>query len=178
MHEIVRKLCLFYNGKVLYESNIKGCYSYMERMHSTYLLADTPQYLRDKQIIKYSGFGSSAKGVSATAPVNNFANRLIKDWFNKLVPIERTDENGNKEIIQAPSLYLLKTRALIEEAIQFNPEINVDRIRALGMVMLYREEYIILYGNNLNRESREKVRKEDPSNDLFFKRNYDFRFRQ
>lgn len=178
MHEIVRKLCLFYNGKVLYESNIKGYYSYMERMHSTYLLADTPQYLRDKQIIKYSGFGSSAKGVSATAPVNNFANRLIKDWFNKLVPIERTDENGNKEIIQTPSLYLLKTRALIEEAIQFNPEINVDRIRALGMVMLYREEYIILYGNNLNRESREKVRKDDPSNDPFFKKNYDFRFRQ
>lgn len=178
MHEIVRKLCLFYNGKVLYESNIKGYYSYMERMHSTYLLADTPQYLRDKQIIKYSGFGSSAKGVSATAPVNNFANRLIKDWFNKLVPIERTDENGNKEIIQIPGLYLLKTRALIEEAIQFNPEINVDRIRALGMVMLYREEYIILYGNNLNRESREKVRKDDPSNDPFFKRNYDFKFRQ
>ena len=178
MHEIVRKLCLFYNGKVLYESNIKGCYSYMERMHSTYLLADTPQYLRDKQIIKYSGFGSSAKGVSATASVNNFANRLIKDWFNKLVPIERTDEDGNKEIVQTPSLYLLKTRALIEEAIQFNPEINVDRIRALGMVMLYREEYIILYGNNLNRESREKVRKDDPSNDPFFKKNYDFRFRQ
>ena len=177
MHEIVRKLCLFYNGKVLYESNIKGCYSYMERMHSTYLLADTPQYLRDKQIIKYSGFGSSAKGVAATAPVNNFANRLIKDWFNKLVPIERTDENGNKEIIQTPSLYLLKTRALIEEAIQFNPEINVDRIRALGMVMLYREEYVILYGNNLNKESREKVRKDDPSNDPFFQRNYDFRFK-
>ena len=178
MHEIVRKLCLFYNGKVLYESNIKGCYSYMERMHSTYLLADTPQYLRDKQIIKYSGFGSSAKGVSATAPVNNFANRLIKDWFNKLVPVETTDENGNKEIKQVPSLYLLKTRALIEEAIQFNPEINVDRIRALGMVMLYREEYIILYGNNLNKESREKVRRDDPSNDPFFEKNYDFRFRQ
>ena len=178
MHEIVRKLCLFYNGKVLYESNIKGCYSYMEKVHSTYLLADTPQYLRDKQIIKYSGFGSSAKGVSATAPVNNFANRLIKDWFNKLIPIERIDENGNKEIIQTPSLYLLKTRALIEEAIQFNPEINVDRIRALGMVMLYREEYIILYGNNLNKESREKVRKDDPSNDPFFQRNYDFRFKQ
>lgn len=178
MHEIVRKLCLFYNGKVLYESNIKGCYSYMERTHSTYLLADTPQYLRDKQIIKYSGFGSSSKGVSATAPVNNFANRLIKDWFNKLVPIEVIDENGNKEIRQVPSLYLLKTRALIEEAIQFNPEINVDRIRALGMVMLYREEYIILYGNNLNKESREKVRKDDPANDSFFTKNYDFRFKQ
>ena len=178
MHEIVRMLCLFYNGKVMYESNIKGFYSYMEKMHSTYLLADTPQYLRDKQIIKYSGFGSSAKGISATAPVNNFANRLIKDWFNKLAPAEYTDENGNKEIRQVPSLYLLKTRALIEEAIQFTPEINVDRIRALGMAMLYREEYIILYGNNLNKESREKVKKDDPSNDIFFTRNYDFRFKQ
>lgn len=178
MHEIVRMLCLFYNGKVMYESNIKGFYSYMEKMHSTYLLADTPQYLRDKQIIKYSSFGSSAKGISAIAPVNNFANRLIKDWFNKLVPVEYTDENGNKEIKQVPSLYLLKTRALIEEAIQFTPEINVDRIRALGMVMLYREEYIILYGNNLNKESREKVKKDDPSNDAFFTRNYDFRFKQ
>lgn len=178
MHEIVRKLCLFYNGKVLYESNIKGCYSYMERMHSTYLLADTPQYLRDKQIIKYSGFGSSAKGVSATAPVNNFANRLIKDWLNKLVPVEIIGDDGNKELKQVPSLYLLKNRALIEEAIQFNPEINVDRIRALGMVMLYREEYIILYGNNINRESREKIKRDDPSNDPFFERNYDFRFKQ
>ena len=178
MHEIVRKLCLFYNGKVLYESNIKGCYSYMERMHSTYLLADTPQYLRDKQIIKYSGFGSSAKGVSATAAVNNFANRLIKDWFNKLVPIEIKDDNGNKEVQQIPSLYTLKNRALIEEAIQFNPEINVDRIRALGMVMLYREEYIIKYGNNMNVESREKVRKDDPANDAFFTRNYDFKFKK
>lgn len=178
MHEIVRKLCLFYNGKILYESNVKGCYSYMERMHSTYLLADTPQYLRDKQIIKYSGFGSSAKGVSATAAVNNFANRLIKDWFNKLIPVEYTTESGEKEIKEVPSLYLLKNRALIEEAIQFNPEINVDRIRALGMVMLFREEYIIRYGNNMNAESRERSRKDDPSNDTFFTRNYDFRFRQ
>ena len=178
MHEIVRKLCLFYNGKILYESNVKGCYSYMERVHSTYLLADTPQYLRDKQIIKYSGFGSSAKGVSATAAVNNFANRLIKDWFNKPVPVEYTTESGEKEIKEVPSLYLLKNRALIEEAIQFNPEINVDRIRALGMVMLFREEYIIRYGNNMNAESRERSRKDDPSNDTFFTRNYDFRFRQ
>ena len=176
MHEIVRKLCLFYNGKVMYEANLKGCFSYMEKMHSTYLLADTPQYLRDKQIIKYSSFGSSAKGIVAIAAVNNFANRLIKDWFNRVVPVEVTDENGNKEIKQIPSLYLLKTRALIEEAIQFNPEINVDRIRALGMVMLYREEYIILYGDNLNKESREKIRKDDPSNDPFFEKNYNIRF--
>ena len=175
MHEIVRKLCLFYNGKVLYESNIKGCYSYMEKMHSTYLLADTPQYLRDKQIIKYSGFGSSAKGVSATAAVNNFANRKIKDWFNELTPVEVTDENGNKSINQVPKLYLLKNRALIEEAIQFNPEINVDRIRALGMVMLFREHYLILYEGEPQRAIKNRKRYNYLGDDKFFEDNYRFK---
>ena len=175
MHEIVRKLCLFYNGKVLYESNIKGCYSYMEKMHSTYLLADTPQYLRDKQIIKYSGFGSSAKGVSATAAVNNFANRKIKDWFNEPTPVEVTDENGNKSINQVPKLYLLKNRALIEEAIQFNPEINVDRIRALGMVMLFREHYLILYEGEPQRAIKNRKRYNYLGDDKFFEDNYRFK---
>lgn len=175
MHEIVRKLCLFYNGKVLYESNIKGCYSYMEKMHSTYLLADTPQYLRDKQIVKYSGFGSSAKGVSATAAVNNFANRRIKDWFNELTPVESTDEKGNKVINQVPKLYLLKNRALIEEAIQFNPEINVDRIRALGMVMLYREQYLILYNGEPKKAISGRKLHNYLGNDKFFENNYRFK---
>ena len=74
-------------------------------------------------------------------------------------------------------IYTLKTRALIEEAIQFNPEINVDRIRAMGLVMLYREEYIIKYGDTLNKESREAIPKDDPSNDPFFTKNYDSRFK-
>ena len=73
-------------------------------------------------------------------------------------------------------LYTLKNRALIEEAIQFNPEINVDRIRAMGMVMIYRQEYIIKYGDNLNEESREKINKDNSSYDPFFTRNYDGRF--
>ena len=78
-------------------------------------------------------------------------------------------------VSQMPILYTLKTRALIEEAIQFNPEINVDRIRAMGMVMIYRQEYIIKYGDNMNAESRERVRRDDPSNDPFFKKNYDYK---
>ena len=88
------------------------------------------------------------------------------------------NESGEENQVKVPVIYTLKTRALIEEAIQFNPEINVDRIRAMGMVMIYRQEFIIKYGDNLNSESREKVRKDDPSNDMFFQRNYDFRFRQ
>lgn len=175
-HEMVRKLCIFYNAKALYEANKKGLFSYMESKHSTYLLADTPQYLRDKQIIKYSGFGSAAKGVSATAAVNNYANRLIKDWLNTPIQVVVKDENNNDSTVNVAKLYTLKNRALIEELIQFSPEINVDRVRALGILMLYREEYIIKYGNNLNASSREEYRKDAPENDDFFTKNYDFKF--
>lgn len=174
--EITRLLCIFYNAKCLYESNKKGIFAYFESKKSTYLLAETPEYLRDKQLIKYKGMGSNAYGVNASAAINNYANSLLKDWFNKLVPIVVKDEQGNENTVEVPILYTLKNRALIEEAIQFNPEINVDRIRAMGMVMLYRQEYIIKYGDNLNEESREKISKDDVSYDPFFTRNYDNRF--
>lgn len=174
--EITRLLAIYYNAKILYESNKKGIFAYFQTMKSTYLLAETPEYLRDKQMIKYSGFGSNAYGVNASAAINNYANGLLKDWFNKLVPIIQKDENNNEVEVQLPILYTLKTRALIEEAIQFNPEINVDRIRAMGMVMIYREAFIIKYGNNMNAESREINPKDDLANDAFFRINYDNRF--
>lgn len=173
--EVTRLLCKFYNARALYESNKKGIFGYFQSLKCTHLLAETPEYLRDKQLIKYSNIGSNAYGVNASAAINNYANSLLKDWFNKLIPIVQVNENGEKVVSQMPILYTLKTRALIEEAIQFNPEINVDRIRAMGMVMIYRQEYIIKYGDNMNAESRERVRKDDPSNDPFFKKNYDYK---
>lgn len=176
--EITRKLCLFYNARCLYESNKKGCFAYFQTMKSTHLLAETPEYLRDKQMIKYKGFGSNAYGVNASAAINNYANGLLKDWLNKLVSVTVKREDGTEDLILIPILYTLKTRALIEEAIQFSPEINVDRIRAMGMVMIYRQEFIIRYGNNMNPKSREEAEKDDPGNDIFFQRNYDLRFKQ
>lgn len=176
--EIVRLLCMFYNAKCLYESNLKGIFAYFQMKRQTYLLAETPEYLRDKQLIKYKGFGSNAYGVNASAAINNYANGLLKDWFNKMVTVTTKNEAGEESQVQVPMIYTLKTRALIEEAIQFNPEINVDRIRAMGLVMLYREEYIIKYGDTLNKESREAIPKDDPSNDPFFMKNYDSRFKQ
>lgn len=174
--EITRLLCKFYNAKALYESNKKGIFGYFQSLKCTHLLAETPEYLRDKQFIKYSNIGSNAYGVNASAAINNYANSLLKDWLNKLIPIVQVNENGEEVMSQMPILYTLKTRALIEEAIQFNPEINVDRIRAMGMVMIYRQEYIIKYGDNMNAESRERVRRDDPSNDPFFKKNYDYKY--
>ena len=170
-YEIVRKLCIFYNAKCLYESNKKGLYAYFARLNCTHLLADTPEYLRDKQMVKYSAFGSNAKGVNASAPINNYANGLLKDWLLKPVPIIVREGDEEKETT-IPNLYRLKNRALLEELINFTPEINVDRIRAMGMVMLYREEKMILYQGNPSADREEKASADYLGNDPFFSNNY------
>lgn len=169
--EIVRLLCLFYNAKCMYESNKKGLYAYFSKMQCTHLLADTPEYLRDKQMIKYSSFGSNAKGINANATINNYANNLIRDWLMESVPTI-IKENGEEKEVDIPRLYSLRSRALLEELIAFTPELNVDRIRALGMVMLYRQEKIILYRDSLNKRSQEEVSSSYLGNDSFFRDNY------
>lgn len=168
--EIVRLLCLFYNAKCLYESNKKGIFAYFSKMNCTHLLADTPEYLRDKQLIKYSNFGSNSKGVNASAAINMYANNLIRDWLMKpVVIIQNVD--GEEQEVTTYNLTFIRNRALLEELIAFNPEINVDRIRALGMVMLYREEKMVLYNGNPSRDSGE-IPKDYLGNDKFFTDNY------
>lgn len=39
----------------------------------------------------------------------------------------------------------------------------------MGMVMIYRQEFIIRYGNNMNPKSREEAEKDNPGNDIFSK---------
>lgn len=146
--EMTRLLCLFYNARVLAEANKKGYYAYFAKKHSTYLLADCPEYLRDRQLVKYSMFGSAQKGVSVNGAITNFANGLIRDWLCKTYPTEVKDENGETTIQQVPNLYRLKNRALLEELIGYSPEINTDRVSALAQVMLYREHFLILYGGS------------------------------
>lgn len=170
-YEIVRLLCLFYNAKCMYESNKKGLYGYFSKMDCTHLLADTPEYLRDKQMIKYSAFGSNAKGINASAAINNYANSLIRDWLLQPVPTI-IKEDGEEKEVNVPRLYSLRNRALLEELISYTPELNVDRIRALGMVMLYRQEKIILYKDNLNAKSQKEASSSYLGNDSFFQRNY------
>ena len=169
--EIVRLLCIFYNAKCLYESNKKGIFAYFQKMQCTHLLADTPEYLRDKQMIKYSSFGSNAKGVNATAAINNYANGLIRDWLLKPVPTIAVEDGEEKEVVIS-NLYFIRGRALLEELIAFDPVRNFDRIRALGMLMIYREEKVILYGSRLNAEDAEKADKSYLGYDDYFERNY------
>lgn len=164
--EIVRLLCLFYNGKCCYEQNKKGLFAYFSSHSCVHLLADTPRYLKDKQIIKEIGYGNKSKGIMATAAINNYANDLIRNWLIKPVT-EISVVDGVEQKAEVPNLHFIRNRALLKELILFNPLINVDRVRALGMVMLYRQEFMIMYQGNLSAENMESD-KSALSNDPFF----------
>lgn len=170
LNEICRKLCLFYNGKVMVENNKKNTFAYFSKMNSLHLMADTPEYLRNKQILKTSTFGNSSKGCPATVAVINFAMERLKDWLLKPV-IEVKETNEGTTEVTLPNLYYIKNRALLKELILYTPNINVDRIMSMCQLMLYREEKMILYQGN-PRNSEKKIDANYLGNDPFFNINY------
>ena len=173
LNEKFRLLCMFYNAKGLVENNKKNTFAYFSRMTSLHLLADTPEYLKSRQILKAQSFGNSVKGVPMTVPIRNFAFGLIRDWLLKPVTISR-EEEGQIITSTVPNLFFIKDRALLLELSKYNPDGNFDRIMSLCQLMIYREEKMILYQGDMTRANRK------PStylgNDPFFKRNYDERF--
>ena len=145
LYEKVRLVCLFYNMKCLYENNLKGIFSYFSMKNCTHLLADTPEYLKDRQLITSIGFGNKSKGCRATTPIIKAGFRMIRDWLLKPVTRIETDQEGKEVEVTVPNLYNIRCRALLKELIQWNPYGNFDRIMALVQLMLYREEKMIIY---------------------------------
>lgn len=170
--EIVRRLCLFYNAKCLYEQNKKGLFAYFQKMSSLSLLKDTPEYLKDIDVIKSIGYGNQSKGVNASTPVNNYANDRIRDWLLKPINVDVIDDHNELVVQTIPNLFTIKNRALLKELIAFNPDINVDRVRALGMLMLYREELLIRGKGTISKEIQPQYKEDD-----YFTKNYDNKFK-
>ena len=169
-YEICRKLCLFYNARMNYENNKKGLFAYFSRMNCTYLLTEQLDFLKDKDMVKDS-YGNKARGTNASAPVNAFARNLLRAWLLKPVPVIQTVD-GEEQEVMIPNLYTLRNRALIKELIMYNSEGNFDRISAMGMLMLLREDRMILYKGEVSKEKEEKARSGYLGNDNYFERNY------
>lgn len=172
--EICRKGCLFYNAKLMYENNKKGLFAYFSMMNSSYLLAVTPNYLKDKQLIKDIGYGNKAFGINATTAIKGYGYQKIREWLlQPYTKIEKDTEGHDIEVQQA-NLYRLKNRALIKELILWNPDINVDRIMAMVQLVLYREEKMILYGGDMSSSGQDSG--SELADDPFFTQNYDARY--
>lgn len=175
-YEICRKLCLFYNGRLNYEYNKKGLFSHFSTRNSLYLLTDVLDFLKEKQMMK-DGYGNKSKGTNASPAINAYARSRLRSWLLAPVPIMQTIDGEEKEVM-VPRLFTVRNRALLKELINYNSEGNFDRISAMGMLMLLREDRMIRYQGDVSKEKQEKANSSYDGNDPFFKRNYDSRFRQ
>jgi len=124
-YENVRKLLTYYNARLLYENEKPGLFAYFANKHSDHLLADQPEII--KNILKDSMVRRS-KGIHMTTGIKDFAELKVRDWLNEEY------EPGKKNLTKVLS------EPLIEELISFNREGNFDRVIALMLIMIYKEE--------------------------------------
>ena len=119
----------------------------------------------------------NSKGTNASPAINAYARSRLRSWLLAPVPIVQIIDGEEKEVM-VPRLFTVRNRALLKELINYNSEGNFDRISAMGMLMLLREDRMIRYQGDVSKEKQEKANSSYDGNDPFFKRNYDSRFRQ
>ena len=125
-YENVRKLLMFYNARLLFENERKGIYPYFTNKHCDYLLADQPDKIIT-EVFKDSKV-QRRKGCHMTKQIRAYGEGLILEWL--------LDEYEPGH----PNVERIYSEALIEELIENDGVKNVDRLIALCMVMIYREE--------------------------------------
>lgn len=125
-YENVRKLLVFYNARLLFENERKGIYPYFTNKHCDYLLADQPDKIIS-EVFKDSKV-QRRKGCHMTKQIRAYGEGLILEWL-----LEEY-EPGH------PNVERVYSEPLIQELIENDGVKNVDRVIALCMVMIYREE--------------------------------------
>lgn len=174
-YEIARRMCIFYNGKMNYENNKKGIFAYFKQMNSLYLLTQTFEYLKDRDDTKNQLIGNKAWGTPATEGINYYGRTLLRDWLLK--PFTEVRKEGNEEVeVTIPNLMRIRNLALLIELSQWNPDGNFDRVSSMIMMMLYRQDRMIVMGGDLTGKKQQQARKDYIGNDDYFTRNYDSRF--
>lgn len=130
-YENCRRLLLYYQAECNYENNKKGFFTYMDLKHNINLLCDTPKSLKDIENVTIHQTGNKAKGTNASKEVNKFGRRLLHDWM--------VDQAYDKDD-GVQNLSLIRSPGLLSEAIHWNQDGNFDRISALGMLMILKND--------------------------------------
>ena len=163
-------MCRFFNDTLLYEANRKMLYAYFRSKNALWMLADCPEYLRARGLVKYSMFGSGGKGVSVNDVINHEALMMTRDWMQSTIPVEVKDDQGEIHIENVPKLMFLKCRVLLKEWLAYGPGVNTDTVSSFNQVMLYRQHFITLYGGSLDQSM---MNEKDDSDDEFFNKDWD-----
>jgi len=162
-YELCLKTLKFYNAEANYESNLKGLFSYFDSQNALYLLCDTPQILKDMELMKGPTLsGNRAKGSRANQQINAWGRLLQADWMNEMA-------HSNDDDDERRNLNRLRGIAYIEEAIYWNPDGNFDRVSAGIMLFILRaDRYKVTQSVKENQFKTSNTL----ANDKYFSKNY------
>lgn len=134
-YETVRRLCMYYNTSDLYENNKKGMYQYFKNKNSLHLLADTPEILKEQNIIRGDGISNKNVGVNmGNDKMKLYAVQRVKSWLEAPAQVNSEEDEGKK------NYQLIKSVGLLKELIGYTLDGNYDRVSALMILMIYRDE--------------------------------------
>lgn len=133
------------------------------------MLSDTPEYLKERDIVKKTGIGNSSKGVSATAGINKHEDDLIEQFLLAPKVIYEKNQDGEEVAVTIHNVRTIRNLALLKELSYYGPEGNFDRVRALGVTLILKNAYEVKYGGDV--QSAQETEEYVASNDDFFKRN-------
>ena len=178
-YENIRLALIMYNAEMNYENNKKGLFGHFSKHNSLYLLCDTLEFLKDKDMTKPGQYGNKAKGTQnygngekAIAP---YARRCIRDYLLKsqtLVVFKEVDGENIQESITTFNYQTIKSKALLQELAMWNNDGNYDRHDALAMLMLIREDKLRLLGDTSARDAGQNRDVNYLGKDKFFENNY------
>lgn len=146
-YENLRKLAIYYNGRIMYENERKGLFPYFTAKHCDYLLADQPDIIND---IVGNSKVQRRKGCHMNKQIKQWGEGLIKDWLNE-------EQSPGKK-----NLHNILSEPLLEELISYNDTGNFDRVMAMMQVMIYREQLYNVKVKEKKKENKNRVLFEGP----------------
>ena len=118
-YEVARMALLMYNAECNYENNKKGFFTYMSKHNCLYLLSDTLDFLKDKEIVKGGMYGNKAKGTGNYGSVAPYARRCIRDYLLKTSEnIQVKEVDGKLESLSTTNIFNYQkiwSKALLQE---------------------------------------------------------------
>lgn len=77
--------------------------------------------------------GNNSKGTLASGPINKYGRDSLNNYFNKAAYGEEQDS-------EVHNIHTIRSIPILKECIYWNPDDNFDRVSALGMLMIFRED--------------------------------------
>ena len=117
-YENCRLALLMYNAECNYENNKKGLFGYFSKMNSLYLLSDTLDFLKDKEMVKGGMYGNKAKGSGNYGTVAPYGRRCYRDYLlkpDKTIVMEEVDGKFEEKVITTLGLNKIWSKGLLQE---------------------------------------------------------------